>query len=94
MTTITTDRDLLPAEAARAARSQLSAAVALIQKQGFKKIRFDQYEHHCGTVVETGYVYGESRLTVTLPDGTPMREFKLTGHSLDVFNEFKDLVLV
>lgn len=74
------------------AKSQLTAALALMETNGFERIRVDQLQGPDGTIVETGYVYGESRLTVLSRDGEPVHEFRLNGRSPHRFNQFKELV--
>lgn len=90
---ITSDktRPETPAEAAREARAQLSAARALLFAAGFEQVRVDQLQ--CGPImVETGYVYGETRLTVHKPG--LRRDFRLTGYNDSEFEEFRNLIAV
>lgn len=79
-------------QAAVDARSQLSAARALMLKVGYTPGRM--YQLVCpttGMVVETGYTYGESRLTVRTSDGRYAGEYRLNGRSTVEFDAFKQL---
>jgi hypothetical protein len=83
-----------------ATRSRLAVATAqsLLTAAGYEKIRVDQHLHpETRKMVETGYVYGEARLTVHVPRqdyvSPEVFEFRLTGHGshADRFREFRAL---
>ena len=86
------DLDVISApEAARVAREQMSEARRLLIEAGFKQTRVDQLT--CGPVmVETGYTYGESRLTVHV--GGQVHKLLLFGRDTEQFDRFRDLVMV
>lgn len=79
-----------PAKAAHEARRQLTEAIARLRSAGFEQIRVDQLA--AGPVmVEIGYVYGESRLTVHKESG--VTDFRLTGYEHDKFDQFLELAI-
>lgn len=80
-----------PAKAARKAQAQLSAARALMLGDGFDQARVDQLLKG-DVLVETGYVYGETRLTVHKPG--VRRDFRLTGYNDSDFEEFRALIAI
>lgn len=87
-----TNGGISPAAAAEIARAMLTDAVGLLRESGFANIRFDQWEHPTTKVmVETGYTYGETRLTVH--DGGEVSDLRLTGRSSREFNRFRRLAL-
>lgn len=82
-------KELSPAGAALRARVMLTAATEVLSRNGFDHIRFDQWENpKTSILVETGYTYGETRLTVHRPGETPY-DFRLTGRSQAEYDEFK-----
>lgn len=79
-----------PAEAARNARLMLAAAHEALGQNGFRNIRVDQWEHpETKILVETGYTYGETRLTVH--DGQSKWDMRLTGRDHGEFRRFRKL---
>ena len=91
MITLNKERAETPAEAAAEAQAQLVLARQLMLDAGFNQVRVDQLE--CGPImVETGYVYGETRLTVHKPSSRI--DLRLTGWSIDQFDRFRELVMV
>jgi hypothetical protein len=79
---------LMIRRAANSARSQLQAAIAFLRTQEWQQSRIDRLQGPDGTEVETGYVYGESRLTVYSPQGQKTREHRLNGRSAESYHEF------
>lgn len=77
------DRNLVQ-QRARVARLSLGTALDRLRKAGYQQIRFDQYRHpKTGVLVETGYCYGETRLTVHVPKpdyvSPEVTDFRMTG---------------
>lgn len=76
------DRNLVQ-QRARVARLSLGTALDRLRKAGYEQTRFDQWRNpKTGVMVETGYCYGETRLTVHSPavdGGESVTDFRLVG---------------
>jgi len=75
------DRNLVQ-QRARAARLSLGTALDRLRRAGYEQTRFDQWRNRkTGVLVETGYTYGETRLTVhTVQNDAPVVvDFRLVG---------------
>ena len=76
------DRNMVR-QRARVARLSLGTALGRLANAGYEQTRFDQWVNpKTGVMVETGYTYGETRLTVHGPavdGGESVTDFRLVG---------------
>lgn len=93
-----TDYPDTPAGWADQARDCLTLAHQLLPRAGYRPIRIDQWEHpETKVLVETGYTYGETRLTVHAwkGDRPEVTDLRVTGPSgNDRFRTFRQLANV